>query len=67
MPFKDPKERAAFFAKQKMMNPLGNPATPNVAMVPSNTAPPQVTPGIPKIPGLPRTPKFGRIRKMFKV
>lgn len=68
MPFNNnPKQRAAYFAKKKLANPLGNPAVQPIAMQPSNTPPasPAVDPV--KVPGLPKMNKFGRIRRMFKV
>jgi len=67
MPFNNPKQRAAYFAKKKLQNPLGNPAAQPFTMQPSNTQPSPAAPQPVKVPGLPKMNKFGRIRKMFAV
>lgn len=70
MPFSNPKQRAAFFAKKKASNPFkapssafGNPVT----MQPSNTPPKAPEMEEIKIPGLPKSNKFGRVKKFFKM
>lgn len=72
MPFVNPQQRAAFFAKQKLQNPMGtpmqNPLVERLNTVSSNTPPPSAgLPGAVKIQGTPKGPRFGRVRKMFKI
>lgn len=68
MAFINPQQRAAFFAKQKAQNPLGNPQIEHLNVGPSN-APPANTGALQpvQVAGLPKAPRFGRVRKMFKI